>query len=131
MKIRLQKTGENLQKYAFEVERLANLAFSDNPATMREIISLQYFVDGLKEGEIQKAVRMADVQDLTSALLYALNLEATTQASRKESHSIPGAMVTADEPCDSRLIKEMENLKDEMQIIKAGISNQEKCNFKC
>ncbi|GFU16563.1 retrovirus-related Pol polyprotein from transposon 412 [Trichonephila clavipes] len=98
---------------------------------MREIISLQYFVDGLKEGEIQKAVRMADVQDLTSTLLYALNLEATTQASRKESHSIPGARVTADEPCNSRLIKEMENLKDEMEIIKAGISNQEKCNFKC
>ncbi|GFY02091.1 uncharacterized protein TNCV_5099521 [Trichonephila clavipes] len=74
MKTRLQKTGESLQKYASEVERLANLAFSEHPATVREVISLQYFVDGLKEGEIQRAVRMADVQDLKSALLNAQNL---------------------------------------------------------
>ncbi|GFV41338.1 uncharacterized protein TNCV_1301981 [Trichonephila clavipes] len=101
MKTRLQKTGESLQEYASEVERLVNLAFSDHPATVREAISLQYFVDGLKDGEIQKAVRMADVQDLTSALLYALKLEAATQASRRDRQSIRGARVTADEPCES------------------------------
>ncbi|GFT24593.1 uncharacterized protein TNCV_3253781 [Trichonephila clavipes] len=50
MKTRLQKTGESfLQEYASEVERLANLAFSDHPSTVREVISLQYFVDDLKE----------------------------------------------------------------------------------
>ncbi|GFY02194.1 uncharacterized protein TNCV_5100531 [Trichonephila clavipes] len=108
MKIRLQKTGESLQEYASKVERLANLSFSDHQATVREVISLQYFVDGLKDGEIQRAVRMANVQDLKSALLYALKLEATTQASRKDCHSIQGVRVTADEPCESRLIKEME-----------------------
>ncbi|GFW22782.1 uncharacterized protein TNCV_2765941 [Trichonephila clavipes] len=131
MKTRLQKTGENLQEYASEVERLANLAFSDHPATVRKAISLQYFVDGLKDGEIQKAVRMADVQDLKSALLYDLKLEAATQTSRRDRQSILGARVTADEPCKSRLLKEMEKLKEEMQTIKAGISNQEKRNFKC
>ncbi|GFX74681.1 uncharacterized protein TNCV_3121111 [Trichonephila clavipes] len=78
MKTRLQKTGESLQEYASEVERLANLAFSDPPATVREVISLQYSADGLKDGEIQRAVRMADVQHLKSALLYALKLEAAT-----------------------------------------------------
>ncbi|GFU60852.1 uncharacterized protein TNCV_3371881 [Trichonephila clavipes] len=67
MKTRLQKTGDSLQEYASEVERLTNLAFSDLPATVREVLSLQHFVDGLIEGEIQKAVRMADVQDLKSA----------------------------------------------------------------
>ncbi|GFV82932.1 uncharacterized protein TNCV_1179471 [Trichonephila clavipes] len=36
MKTRLLKTGEILQEYASEVERLANLAFSDHPATVRE-----------------------------------------------------------------------------------------------
>ncbi|GFW88270.1 uncharacterized protein TNCV_820271 [Trichonephila clavipes] len=85
--------------------RLVNLAFSDHPATVRRVISLQYFVDGLKEAAIQ--------------------------ASRRDRHSIRGARVTADEPCESRLIKEMEKLKKEMQTIKAGISNQEKRNFKC
>ncbi|GFW23591.1 retroviral aspartyl protease family protein [Trichonephila clavipes] len=55
-------------------------------------------MDGLKEGEIQKAVRMTDVQDLKSALLYALKLEAATQASRRDRQSIRAARVTADEP---------------------------------
>ncbi|GFV58538.1 uncharacterized protein TNCV_4337631 [Trichonephila clavipes] len=35
IKTRLQKTGESLQEYASDVERLANLAFSDHPATVR------------------------------------------------------------------------------------------------
>ncbi|GFT31364.1 uncharacterized protein TNCV_608061 [Trichonephila clavipes] len=52
MKKRLQKTGESLQEYASKAERLVNLTFSDHPATVREIISLQYFVDDLKEREI-------------------------------------------------------------------------------
>ncbi|GFV45328.1 uncharacterized protein TNCV_2824721, partial [Trichonephila clavipes] len=130
MKTRLQKTGESLQEYASEVERLINLAFSDHPATVRETISLQYFVEGLKEGEIQKAVRMADVQDLKSALLYALKLEAAIQASRKDRHFIRGARVTADEQCESRLLKEMDILKEEMQTIKVGISDHEKRNFR-
>ncbi|GFT84898.1 uncharacterized protein TNCV_2507361 [Trichonephila clavipes] len=111
MKTRFQKTGESLQEYASEVERLANLAFSYHPATVRSVISLQYFVDGLKKGEIQKA--------------------AATQASRKDRHSIRGARVIGDEPCESRLMKEMEKLKEEMQTIKVRISNQEKRNFKC
>ncbi|GFY22203.1 retrovirus-related Pol polyprotein from transposon 17.6 [Trichonephila clavipes] len=131
MKTRLQKTRKSLQEYASEEERLANWAFSDHPATVRETISLQYFVDGLKQGEIQKAVRIADVQDLKSALLYALKLEAATQARRKDRHFIRGARVTADELCESRLLKEMDILKEEMQAIKAGISNQEKRKFKC
>ncbi|GFS83438.1 uncharacterized protein TNCV_513941 [Trichonephila clavipes] len=60
-----------------------------------------YFVDGLKDGEIQMAVRMADVKGLKSALLYALKVEAATQASCIDRHSIREARGTADEPCES------------------------------
>ncbi|GFY22113.1 uncharacterized protein TNCV_3297571 [Trichonephila clavipes] len=86
-KTRPQKNRESLLEYASEVERLANLAFSDHRATVRETISLQYFVEGLREGEVQKAERMADVQDLKSAL----KLEAATQANRRDGQSIRGA----------------------------------------
>ncbi|GFU69067.1 uncharacterized protein TNCV_4457941 [Trichonephila clavipes] len=120
MKIRLQKTaGECLQEYASEVARLANLAFSDHPETVRETISLQYFVDGLREGEIQKAVRMTDVQDLKSALLYALKLTAAKEASCRDRHSIRRARVTADTPCESPWIKEIEKLREEIQALMA------------
>ncbi|GFY15088.1 uncharacterized protein TNCV_4493411 [Trichonephila clavipes] len=91
----------------------------------------KYFVDGLKYGEIQKAVRLADVQDLKSALLYALQLQAATQASRRDCHSIRTARITADEPCESRCIKEIEKLKEEMQALMAQRQKQEKRNFKC
>ncbi|GFW47063.1 uncharacterized protein TNCV_55171 [Trichonephila clavipes] len=101
MKKRRQKPEESLQEYAFEMQRLTTLAFSDFSANVREMISLQYFVDGLRDEEIQMAVRMADVKDLKSALLYALKVEAASQASCIENHSIREARVTADEPCES------------------------------
>ncbi|GFW61919.1 retrovirus-related Pol polyprotein from transposon 412 [Trichonephila clavipes] len=62
------------------------------------MISLEYFVDGLMDEEIQMTVRMADVKDPKSALLYALKVEATTQASCINHHSIREARVTLDAP---------------------------------
>ncbi|GFS52019.1 hypothetical protein TNCV_1104541 [Trichonephila clavipes] len=56
--------------------------------------NLEYFVDDLKEGEIQKAVKMADVQDLKSAL----KLEAANEASCRDSHFVRGTRVTTDTP---------------------------------
>ncbi|GFV84434.1 protein NYNRIN [Trichonephila clavipes] len=131
MKTRLQKTGESLQEYASEVERLTNLAFSDHPAIMRETISLQYFVDGLKDGEIQKAVRMADVQDLKSALLYALKLEAVTQASHRDHQSVRGARVTTDAPCESPWRKEIEKLREKIQDLMAQRQNMRRRRITC
>ncbi|GFX49140.1 uncharacterized protein TNCV_5041341 [Trichonephila clavipes] len=123
MKTRLQKTGESLQEYASEVERIANLAFSDHPATVRDLIFLQYFVDGLKDGEIQGAVRIADVQVLKSALLYTLKLETATQASRRDRQSIRGARVNLDAPCESPWKSDIEKLRDEFQAFKAQRQN--------
>ncbi|GFV31476.1 uncharacterized protein TNCV_3462821 [Trichonephila clavipes] len=123
MKTRLQKTGQSLQEYASEVERLANFAFSDQTTTVREAISLQYFVDGLKNGEIQKAVRMADVQDLKSALLYALKVEAANEARSRDNHSVRGARVTTDAPCESPWRKEIENLREEIQDLRGVLGS--------
>ncbi|GFX93632.1 uncharacterized protein TNCV_1588091 [Trichonephila clavipes] len=131
MKRRLQKTGEILQEYAFEIQRLTTLASSEFSANVREMISLEYFVDGLKDEEIQRAVRMADVQDLTSALLYALKFEAVAQASCIDRPSIREARVTADEPCESRCIKEIEKLKEEMQALIAQRQNRRRRSITC
>ncbi|GFT69150.1 uncharacterized protein TNCV_2566071 [Trichonephila clavipes] len=127
MKTRLQKPGESLQEYASEVERLANLAFSDHPATVLEEISLQYFVDGLEDGEIQKAVRMADVQDLKSAL----KVEATNEASCRDSHLVRGARVTTDAPCESPWRKEIEKLREEIQNLMAQRQNLRRRRITC
>ncbi|GFW18192.1 uncharacterized protein TNCV_4007321 [Trichonephila clavipes] len=79
------------------------------------------------DGEIQRAVRMADVQDLK----FALKLEAATQDSRRDRQSIRGVRVTLDDLCESPWKSDIEKLRDEFQAFKAQRQNQDKCNFKC
>ncbi|GFV24821.1 uncharacterized protein TNCV_882891 [Trichonephila clavipes] len=112
MKTRHQKPEESFQEYAFEMQRLTTLAFCDFSAKVQEMICLEYFVDGLKDEEIQMAVRMADFKDLKSALLYALKVETAIKSSCIDHHSIQEVRVTADEPCESRCIKRIEKLKE-------------------
>ncbi|GFW09961.1 uncharacterized protein TNCV_4207261 [Trichonephila clavipes] len=95
------------------------------------MISFECFMDGLKDEEIQMAVQMAGVKDSKSALLYALKVEAATQASCIDRHSIREARVTADEPCKSRCIKEIAKLKDEMQALIAQRQNRRRRSFTC
>ncbi|GFW83515.1 uncharacterized protein TNCV_4590161 [Trichonephila clavipes] len=61
---------------------------------------------------------MADVQDLKSALLYALKLEAN-EASCRDLHFIRGTRMNADAPCESPWIKEIEKLRDKIQDLMA------------
>ncbi|GFX86878.1 hypothetical protein TNCV_2124251 [Trichonephila clavipes] len=56
MNTKYKKTRESLQKHASEIERLANMAFTDSPTNVREMICLQYFVHGLKDAEVQRTV---------------------------------------------------------------------------
>ncbi|GFV33611.1 retrovirus-related Pol polyprotein from transposon 412 [Trichonephila clavipes] len=111
------------------MQKLTTLAFSDFLANVREMICLEYFVDGLKDEEIQMAVRMADFKDLKSALLYALKVETAIQASCIDRHSLREARVTADEPCESRCIKGIDKLKEEMQALIAERQNRKRCSI--
>ncbi|GFV82270.1 gag-Pol polyprotein [Trichonephila clavipes] len=54
----------NAQELATDVERLSHLAFSDCPTEVREVLARQHFIDGVRDPEIQKALRMADLKDL-------------------------------------------------------------------
>ncbi|GFU81086.1 uncharacterized protein TNCV_1117381 [Trichonephila clavipes] len=131
MKTRHQKPEESLQEYAFEMQWLTTLAFSDFSANVREMICLEYFVHGLKDEEIQMAVRMADIKDLKSALLYALKVETAIQASCIDHHSIQEARVPADEPCETLCIMGIEKLKEEMQALIAERQNRRRRSITC
>ncbi|GFU49307.1 retrovirus-related Pol polyprotein from transposon 17.6 [Trichonephila clavipes] len=65
-----------------------SLAFSDCPTEVREVLALQHFIDGVRDPEIQKALRMADLKDLKGALVFAIKFEAAQQATRKDRHPI-------------------------------------------
>ncbi|GFW24481.1 retrovirus-related Pol polyprotein from transposon 412 [Trichonephila clavipes] len=88
LKSRQQKVSETLQELATDVERLSHLAFSDCPTEVREVLALQHFIDGVRDPEIQKALRMADLKDLKGALVFAMKFEAAQQATRKNRHPI-------------------------------------------
>ncbi|GFV82294.1 retrovirus-related Pol polyprotein from transposon 412 [Trichonephila clavipes] len=88
LKSRQQKVSETLQELATDVERLSHLAFSDCPTEVREVLALQHFIDGVRDLEIQKALRMADLKDLKGALVFAMKFEAAQQATRKDRHPI-------------------------------------------
>ncbi|GFW61184.1 uncharacterized protein TNCV_434081 [Trichonephila clavipes] len=77
------------------------------------------------------AGRMSDVKDLKSALLYALKVESATQASYIDRHSIREARVMADEPRNFRCMKEIEELKEEMQALKAEHQNRRRRSITC
>ncbi|GFX59386.1 uncharacterized protein TNCV_150941 [Trichonephila clavipes] len=74
---------------------------------------------------------MADVQGLKSTLLYALKLEAATQARTGDRQSIRGARVTLDAPCESPWKSDIEKLRDEFLAFKDQRQNQEKSSFQC
>ncbi|GFV94669.1 retrovirus-related Pol polyprotein from transposon 17.6 [Trichonephila clavipes] len=88
LKSRQQKVSETLQELATDVERLSHLAFSDCPTEVREVLALQHFIDGVRDPEIQKALRMVDLKDLKGALVFAMKFEAAQQTTRKDRHPI-------------------------------------------
>ncbi|KMQ82254.1 hypothetical protein RF55_23637 [Lasius niger] len=110
LKSRQQKPTETLQELATDVERLSHMAFPDCPTEVRETLSLQYFIDGVRDPEIQKALRMADVKDLKSALGYAMKFEAAQQATRKDRHTIRA--VNVQEPSDPVIASLIERVDD-------------------
>ncbi|GFT62502.1 retrovirus-related Pol polyprotein from transposon 412 [Trichonephila clavipes] len=87
LKSRQQKVSETLQNWR-RTSRGFHLAFSDCPTEVREVLALQHFIDGVRDPEIQKALRMADLKDLKGALVFAMKFEAAQQATRKDRHPI-------------------------------------------
>ncbi|GFW03535.1 uncharacterized protein TNCV_3020471 [Trichonephila clavipes] len=78
--------------------------------------------------EIQRAVRMADVQDLKSAPLFALKFEVVAQASCNLNR---GSKVTADVPSESPWLKEIEKLRKQIQSFMAQRQNRRRSRIAC
>ncbi|GFW06275.1 uncharacterized protein TNCV_37491 [Trichonephila clavipes] len=74
---------------------------------------------------------MADVQDLKSSLLYVLKFETATQAICIDRHSIRGATMTADTPCESPWKKEIRKLKEKILDLMARHQNRRRRSITC
>ncbi|KAJ8961507.1 hypothetical protein NQ318_014757 [Aromia moschata] len=82
LKGHLQLAGENLQHFEADILRLVRLAYPTAPPEFLEQISIQHFIDGLRDSETQQALRLGRHRTLNDALSHALEFEAAKVASR-------------------------------------------------
>ncbi|KAF8788371.1 hypothetical protein HNY73_009877 [Argiope bruennichi] len=109
-KSRRQRSGECLQELVSEIERLSLIAFPDCPTDIRDIPGLEYFVDAIRDPDIQTSVRLSDAKDLKSALVFHMKVETTHLASGKDRHSVRTIAVQDTTEDLERRIQELERL---------------------
>uniref|UniRef100_A0A6P7FEM3 Uncharacterized protein LOC114329531 isoform X2 n=1 Tax=Diabrotica virgifera virgifera TaxID=50390 RepID=A0A6P7FEM3_DIAVI len=108
---RSQRASENLQELEADVARVVRLAYPEVPDSVLEEMAVDTFVIGLKDNELQKALRLARPKVLDEALAIALEHETASQTSR--SHRV-------------RTIEESDEHNDERleEMIRRVLSNQ-------
>ncbi|KAF8787459.1 Sequestosome-1 like protein [Argiope bruennichi] len=105
-----------LQKlHSVTIRPISIKAFSDCPVEARQDLALQHFIDSVRDPKTQKALRLADVKDIGSALVFAHKIETAQQATRKDQYPIR-AVSAADS--DSDFVKKIDDLRREIRRLK-------------
>ncbi|GBO45639.1 hypothetical protein AVEN_139022-1 [Araneus ventricosus] len=100
LKTRRQKPGESLQELAADVERLMSLAYAECPQDVRDSLAAQYFVDAIRDEEMQLSTRADLAHKVKERLIYtAPNL--TLKTATGEKAKIQGKLDASIE-CGSR-----------------------------
>ena len=121
MKNRVQKSGESLQEFEADVRRLTQLAYPEAPEDFKEQLAVQVFIDGLRDSEIQKTLRLTHFKRSGEALVRSLEVEAAFNTSRPKVRAVSIEEPSEDvDPVAKMLRKVLEELKE----IKSGSSNQ-------
>lgn len=88
LRSRLQKSGESLPEYEAEIRRLVYLAYPDAPDGFQDRLAAQHFVDGIRDQEIQKTLRLTTFLQSSQALVRALEIEAAFSTSRPKIRTV-------------------------------------------
>jgi hypothetical protein len=75
LRVRRRKRDENLQEMAQDIERLAALAYPDDPQTTRDRLGVEAFIEALNDPELICKIRERKPASLQSALSTAMKLE--------------------------------------------------------
>ncbi|UYV65170.1 K02A2.6-like, partial [Cordylochernes scorpioides] len=81
LKLRRQKVGESLQGFEADVKRLCHLAYPGAPIDFLDQLAAQTFVDGIRDVEVQRVLRLASFDKSREALVRALEVEAAYRVS--------------------------------------------------
>ncbi|KAJ8915714.1 hypothetical protein NQ315_000648 [Exocentrus adspersus] len=83
LKSRSQGPTETLQEFSTDIERMVRLAYPEAPAEFIKQLNVQSFIDGVKDPELQQALRLGRFKTLSEAVIYGLEFEAAKNVSRR------------------------------------------------
>ncbi|UYV84370.1 K02A2.6-like [Cordylochernes scorpioides] len=69
LKLRRQKVGESLQRFEADVKRLCHLAYPGAPIDILDQWAAQMFIDGIRDVEVQRVLRLASFDRSREALV--------------------------------------------------------------
>jgi hypothetical protein len=105
MRERRQIAGESLPELGQAIRRLANLAYPNATAEIRETLSKDQFVDALVDSEMRIRIKQARPRNLNDAIQLAVELEAYNRAEKRNY-----ARSTTIEPVDDRTASALKDL---------------------
>jgi hypothetical protein len=82
---RSQRPSESLQEFEADIARLVRNAYPSVPDDVYESLSVDKFLDGLRDPETEQAVKLARPKTLSDALTQALEFEAVRQSVRGQA----------------------------------------------
>ncbi|KAJ8912305.1 hypothetical protein NQ315_017338 [Exocentrus adspersus] len=84
LKSRSQGPTETLQEFSTDVERMVRLAYPEAPEEFIKQLNVQSFIDGVKDPELQQALRLGRFKSLSEAGMMTL-LEKLTNGDNKQA----------------------------------------------
>ncbi|UYV64923.1 hypothetical protein LAZ67_3002460, partial [Cordylochernes scorpioides] len=97
LRLRRQKVGESLQGFEADVKRLCHLAYPGAPIDFLDQLAAQTFIDGIRDVEVQRVLRLASFDKSREALVRALEVEAAYRVSESGHPRVRGAELIAEQ----------------------------------
>ncbi|UYV69278.1 hypothetical protein LAZ67_6003085 [Cordylochernes scorpioides] len=97
LKLRRQKVGESFQGFEADVKRLCHLAYPGAPIDFLDQLAAQTFIDGIRDVEVQRVLRLASFDKSREALVRALEVEAAYRVSESGHPRVRGAELIAEQ----------------------------------
>lgn len=88
LKTRVQGPNESLQEFSADLERMVRLAYPQAPEEFINQISVQYFIDGVRDTDMQYALRLGRFKNLAEAVIHGLENEAAKNASNCKRNKV-------------------------------------------
>ncbi|XP_044745097.1 golgin subfamily A member 6-like protein 7 [Coccinella septempunctata] len=128
LKTRVQKSNESLQEFEADVQSLIQLAYPEAPEGFKEQLAVQTFIDGLKDIEIQRTLRLTSFKRCSEALVRSLEVEAAFNISTRPKMRTVSIEESPQEDNLSRSISQVLKILEKMESRYSSVASQPRRN---